>query len=131
MKTRDTESTVLLTDAEAAPDLAATLDPGEGKVAWYGSLAELVRDRSLSSVEVLVLHFRPMPKGVLLAALGRLNLEYPAIQKVAVMENPLPLPIAEYLTSCGVDLYWPKEANGEGLGALVDRMHERTRWITT
>jgi hypothetical protein len=129
----ETESTVLLSDPEAGPDLAAELAPADHEIAWFTSMEELVRARPLSSIAVLVLHCRPLPKGVLLAALGRMNLEYPGMQKVAVMDGPPPLPIAEYLTACGVDLIWAqKGAEGVGdLGALLERMYERTRWLAT
>lgn len=129
--TGDTDTTVLLSDAEAAPILTAGLGAADEGVAWYASMDELVRERSLSSIGVLVLHFRPLPKGVVLVALGRMNVEYPGMQKVAVLESPLPLPLAEFLTACGVDLYWPKENGVEGLGAVVDRMRERTQWVVT
>jgi len=130
---RDAETTVLLTDPEAGPQLAAELAPADREVAWFTSVEDLVRARPLSSIAVLVLHFRPLPKGVVLAALGRMSVEYPAMQKVAVMDSAPPLPIAEYLTACGVTLYWT-QAVGEGgadLGEFVERMHERTRWLAT
>lgn len=129
----DTASTVLLSDEEAAPLLAARLASEEGQVPWYASIEELVRARSLDSVGVLVIHFRPVPSGVTLAALGRMNVEYPGIQKVAVMEGPLPLPIAEYLTACGVELFWSQEPEegSDRLPEFVDRMHERIQWIVT
>lgn len=129
----EAETTVLLSDPEAGPNLAAELAPAEHGVAWFASIEEMVRARPLSSIAVLVLHCRPLPKGVLLAALGRMNVEYPGMQKVAVMDGPPPLPIAEYLTACGVDLVWAQKGEvGEGdLGALVERMYERTRWAAT
>ncbi|MEJ2216824.1 MAG: hypothetical protein P8099_09430 [Gemmatimonadota bacterium] len=129
---REAESTVLLSDPEAGPDLAAQLAPTDQQVAWFGSVEEMVRARPLSSVAVLVLRFRPLPKGVLLAALGRMSVEYPEMQKVVVVDSPPPLPIAEYLTACGVDLYWePRGGGGGDLEALVERLHERTRWVAT
>ena len=131
MQTREPESTVLLSDVEVASELAATLEAAGEEVACYSTIGDLVRERSLSSVEVLVLHFRPLPKGVLLAALGRLKHEYPGMQKVAVMDNPVPLPIAEYLTECGVDFIWSKEEGIDCLSGVVDDMHERTRWLVT
>jgi hypothetical protein len=82
---------------------------------------------------VLVLHFRPIPKGILLATLGRMSIEYPAMQKVAVLDSRPPLLIAEYLTACGVKLLWD-DAMGEGtdrLASVVNTLHERTRWIAS
>jgi hypothetical protein len=130
---REANSTVLLSDPEAGPELAAELEPADHGVTWFASMEELVQARPLSSIGVLVLHFRPAPKGVLLAALGRMNVEFPGMQKVAVMDSTPPLPIAEYLTACGVDLFWTHEAKGGvgDLGAFVERMYERTRWLAT
>ncbi|MDX1674274.1 MAG: hypothetical protein R3314_05660 [Longimicrobiales bacterium] len=130
MVTQEAE-TVLLSDAEAAPELAAVLEAAGEDVACYTALGDLLRERSLSSIGVLVLHFGPSPKGTLLATLGRLKHEYPGMQKVAVMEGSVPLPIAKYLTECGVDFFWPKEEGTDRLAGVVDDMHERTRWLVT
>jgi hypothetical protein len=128
--TRHEGSTVLLSDPEGAASLAEQVSRGAGKAACYSSVAELVRARPLSTISVLVLNFRPHPKGILLATLGRMNVEYPGMQKVAVLDEPLPLPIAEYLTSCGVDLLWNGSPDtGDRLASTVDRLMERTQWI--
>lgn len=133
MSTRKDGSTVLLSDAEGAPGLAARLAARTGPAAWYPSVAEMVQRQPLSSVSVLVLHFRPLPKGILLALLGRMSLEYPGMEKVAVLDAPPPLPIAEYLTACGVRLLWDgtSEAGTDRLAAIVDKLHERTGWIAS
>jgi hypothetical protein len=126
------ESTVLLSDAEGASALVARLGR-TGSAVCYGSVAELVRQQPLSSVAVLVLHFPPLPKGILLAALGRMTVEYPAMQKVAVLGTVPPLPIAEYLTACGVDMLLADSADegADRLATVVNRLHERIRWIAT
>ena len=113
--------------------MAEMLTARTGPAAWYPNLAELMRRRPLSSVSVLVLHFHPLPKGILLVTLGRMSLEYPAIQKVAVLDRPPPLLIAEYLTSCGVRLLWDDatEEGAEQLASVVNNLHERTRWIAS
>ena len=131
MATREAEATVLLSDAEATSELVAMLEAAGEEVACYATLTDLVAERPLSSVGVLVLHYRPQPKGVLLASLGRLKHEYPGIQKVAVLDHPVPLPIAEYLTECGVDVFWSHEESTDRLVGVVDDMHERTRWLVT
>jgi hypothetical protein len=130
---RNQESTVLLSDSEGASPLAAHLGPGAEPAECYGSVAELLSQQPLSSIAVLVLHFHPLPKGSVLATLGRMSVEYPAIQKVAVLGAPPPLPIAEYLTSCGVDILvdGPAEKVAEQLARIVNRMRERTRWIAS
>jgi hypothetical protein len=126
-------STVLLSDERYGPALAAELCARGGAAEFYRSVAELLERRSLSSVSVLIVASRPLPKGVLLATLGRMNVEYPAIQKVVLVEGPLPLPIAEYLTECGVLVV---ESDGsetvgaaERLAPVIRRLDERTHWI--
>ena len=133
MQPRSEGSTVLLSDAKDAPTLAAQLSARTGSAAWYASLAEMVRTQPLSSISVLVLHFHPLPKGALLATLGRMNVEYPGMQKVAVLDEPPPLPIAEYLTACGVSLLWngDTEDDADRLASVVNQLHERTRWIAS
>jgi len=126
-------STVLLSDADEAPQLAAALAARTGPAAWYTSVGELLTKRPLSTVSVLVLHCHALPKGTLLATLGRMHVEYPGMQKVAVLDEPPPLPIAEYLTSCGVSLLWNggSEEGAERLASVVSQLHERTRWIAS
>ena len=59
--------------------------------------------------------------------IGRLALEYPAMQMVAVTETPLSLLVKKYLTACKVGLIWtePKGQDLDALASVVDRMHER------
>jgi len=126
-------STVLLSDAEDAADLAAGLAQGSQPTDFYRSVADLVHDRGLSSISVLVMRFRPLPKGTLLANLAKMNLEFPWMQKLMVLDGPLPLPIVEYLTACGVDLIqYPvdDEESADRLASVVDRLQERTQWLT-
>lgn len=113
--------------------MAAMLATRTGSAACYSSLAEMMEQQPLSSVSVLILNFRPLPKGILLATLGRMSLEYPEIQKVALLDAPPPLPIAEYLTACGVKLLWDgaAEASADELASVVNTLHERTRWIAS
>lgn len=133
MSFRDDGVTVLLADEREAPVLAAEVSAAGSPAAWYPGVAELLRQRPLSSVSVLVVVSRPLPKGILLAMLGRMSVEYPAMQKVVVVDGPPPLPVVEYLTACGVDVLW---ANAEGVGeeagrlaSTLRRIHERTRWV--
>ncbi len=133
MRTRQDGATVVVSDPkEAAAALAARVGNGSEPAACYSSVADLVRERPLSSVSVLVLNFRPIPKGSLLATLGRMSVEYPGMQKVAVLDDALPLPFAEYLTSCGVDLLWNGSPDtGDRLASTIDKMTERTRWLAS
>jgi len=131
--TRTMSSTVLLSDAETAPTLAADLAATSGPAACYSSVAELVRTHPLSSISILVLYLKALPKGILLATLGRMNVEYPGMQKVALMDEPPPLLIAEYLTECGVNVLW-NAATPEGrrqLASIVNNLHESIPWIAS
>ncbi len=122
---------VVLSDSEPARSLAGPLSSSGETLEWYTTLEELLRARPLSSITVLVVVAHPLPKGLLMMMLGRMALEYPAMQKVAVMDAAPPLPIAEYLTSCGVDMVWTESGSDtiERLAAVVDEMNERSRWI--
>lgn len=131
MTTRRGGSTVLLSDRESGHALAARLAARVVEPSCVTSVAELVRHRPLSSVAVLVVHCRPLPKGIVLAILGRISVEYPTMQKVVLLEAPPPLRIAEYLTSCGADILLTGDPDGdiERLASVIESLHERTRWI--
>jgi hypothetical protein len=113
--------------------MVARLAARTGPATHYASVADLVRTRRLSTVSVLIFHFHPQPKGTLLATLGRMNVEYPGMQKVAVLDEAPPLPIAEYLTACGVSLLWngTSDESADRLAAVVNQLHERTPWIAS
>lgn len=72
----------------------------------YDSIEEFLSAQPLSSCRLLVMRWDRLPKGTLLVTLGRLAHLYPAMQKIVVMAGPPPLPIALYLTACGVDMLW-------------------------
>lgn len=122
---------VLLSDGDGATSLAGRLSPESGSVPCYSSVAELVKGQPLSTIDVLVVRTRRSPRGVVLAALGRMSLEYPGMQKLAVMDEPPPLPVAEYLTSCGVDLVWSGtgEDREREVVSIVERMRARKAWL--
>lgn len=123
----------MLSGSNAASGIRARLRPGSGAVVSYATVEELMQQERLDSVAVLVIDSPRQPNALLLAALGRMNLEYPAMQKVAFLEGEPSLPIASYLTGCGVDLvcrHGGEEAIDE-LATVVDRMRERTKWIVS
>ena len=126
-------STVLLSEAKDAPQLVAELTARSGPATWYANVGEMLNERPFSSVSVLVLHGPTIPKGTLLATLGRMHVEYPEIQTVAVLDEEPPLPIAEYLASCGVSLLWNgnSEEGANRLASVVNQLHEKTRWIAS
>lgn len=133
MTTRTPNSTVVLSDAAAASFLAADLAAESGPAACYSSVSELVKKHPLSSISILVMYFQALPKGMLLAILGRMNVEYPAMQKVALLDEQPPLPIAEYLTACGVSLFW-NAATPEGrqrLASVINNLHQGIPWIAS
>ncbi len=128
--TQEAGSVVVLSESEALPSLAQRLASPGRRVACYGSMDELLRDEPVMAMEALVVQCREVPNGVLLAALGRLAVEHPGLPKVAVLESAPPLPVASYLTACGVDLVWPEVEEGtDRLATLVARIHEGTKWI--
>ncbi|NNG16895.1 MAG: hypothetical protein HKM89_10480 [Gemmatimonadales bacterium] len=118
---------VMLSDSDEGKSVARGLARRSCPVMCYNRLEDLVREQPLGSIPVLIFHLRQPPKGVLLGVIGRLALEFPAMQKVAIAETPLSLLVTEYLTACKVDLIWtePKGQDLDALASVVDRMHER------
>lgn len=131
--TRPRRSTVLLSGDERRATLAAALQREAEEPTCFSSLAELLGTQPLASIGVLVLHSKPVPRGMVLVTLGRLNLEYPWMQKVALLEGEPPLSVAEYLASCGVDIVLERtEEDGPALlAASLSRLRERTRWVVS
>jgi hypothetical protein len=129
----DAGSTVLLSDEERGRALADRLAGRELAADRYASVGDLVRARPLSSVGVLALLCRPRPSGLVLVTLGRMNVEYPTIQKIVLLDDPLPLPIAEYLTACGVDIVHAgaPEEDLDRLASAIENLQERKRWIAS
>jgi hypothetical protein len=126
------QETILLSETageEAHLDFPARVLRGARRI---GSMAELVSLPVLPSVAVLVLDTRPVPTGRLLAALGRLNLEYPGIEKVALLSGDPPLEVVTYLTSCGVHILFDRSGDesdpARQMAAVVARLKERARW---
>jgi len=124
-----TGSTALVADHTAGRTLMDRLS-AEGVVIWNEDIGGLLRQGLSSAITVLVVRARPLGQGLPLALLAWINLEYPRIQKVAVVEGPLPLPIVRFLTSCGVELVWTKsDDNVEHIVSVVDRLQGRSSWI--
>lgn len=118
---------VMLSDSRAEPSAAVKLSRRSCRVECYTSLEQLFDEHPPGSIPVLIFHLHERPKGSLLAAIGRLAVEHPGMQKVAVTEAPLPLEVAGYLTACDVDLVpWERDEQDAGrLASVVTRMHER------
>jgi len=118
---------VMLSDSREEPSVATNLSRRSCRVECYTSLEQLLDEHPPGSIPVLIFHLHERPKGSLLVVIGRLAVEHPGIQKVAVTEAPLPLEVAGYLTACDVDLI-PMERDGQDasrLASVVTRMHER------
>jgi hypothetical protein len=81
-----------------------------GSTLVISNVEDLMRAGPLSSVTELVLETPAQPRGDLLAALGRMNVEYPSLRKSVVMSGPPSLPIAVFLASCGARMSWPGRA---------------------
>lgn len=118
---------VMLSDSDAGAAVAQGLAERRCPVACYTRFNDLVRNQPLGSIPVLIFHLRRPPMGSLLGTIGRMAHEFPAIQKVAVTDTPLSLPVVGYLTACEVDLIWPDTGGRDldQLAAVVDRMQER------
>lgn len=123
---------VVLSEADDARAITARLQSSAGDVRWFANVEDLVQQQQLSSVSMLVFEAHAQPQGLLLVALGKMNLEYPAMQKVALLDEEPSLPVARYLTACGVDLICAPsdEERIDRLAVAVDRMQERTKWLS-
>lgn len=118
---------VMLSDSPDGMTIADQLSRDSCRVACYTSLEQLFAAHPPASIPVLIFHLYRRPRGNLLVVIGRLAVEHPGIQKVAVTLAPLSLEVAEYLAACGVDLV-PMEPDGPDpthLASLVRQMHER------
>ena len=133
MNRQDVGSTVLLSEAEDGAAMTADLALRALPATCYPTVADLIQDRPLSSVAVLIMRSPPLPNGRLLVNLAWLNVEYPWMQKLMVVDGMLPLPMAEYLTACGVELVRCKKqgpAGADQLASVVNRLRERNQWLT-
>lgn len=134
MKVQDEAGFVaLVADAQLPPAVAARVaQPRAARLRAYPSVEELVQEQQWQGrLRVLVIWTQGVPKGRLLPLLARLNLEQPWVQKIAMLEVPPPLVVAEYLTSCGVEVIWTGsvEERVEQLNVLMNRNEERRRWL--
>ncbi|NJD10532.1 MAG: hypothetical protein FIB01_08890 [Gemmatimonadetes bacterium] len=133
MKVKDEAGFVaLVADPQLPPAVAARMAaPRTARLRSYPSVEELVQEQSLGGLRVLVIWTPGVPKGRLLPLLARLNLEQPWVQKIAMLEVPPPLVVAEYLTYCGVEVIWTGsvEERVEQLNVLMNRSDERTQWL--
>jgi hypothetical protein len=128
VNTATNANVVVLSEDEAAMQLVSRTSAATS-VKRYANVKEMIAAQPLSSIAVLIIDAQP--KGVLLATLGRINVEYPAMQKIALMDAPPALPVASYLAACGVDLVWRRagEDSTDKLAAVVDRTCERAKWL--
>lgn len=132
MKVKDEAGFVaLVADAQLPPALEARMRPRAARLLSYPSVEDLLQEQTLGRLRVLVIWTQGVPHGRLLPMLAKLNLERPWVQKIAMLEVPPPLVVAEYLTYCGVEVIWTgsMEERVEQLNELVNRGEERTRWL--
>jgi hypothetical protein len=132
VKVKDSAGFVgLVGDTRLPPSLEARVSPRARRLLSYPSVEELIREQPLRELRVLVIWTQDVPKGRLLPILARLNLERPWIQKIALLQSPPPLVVAEYLAYCGVEVIWTGsvEERMEQLMVLINRSEERTRWL--
>jgi len=121
----------LVTDTRLAPTLAARMASPATRLLSYPSVEQLVDEQPLGGLRVLVIWTKGVPRGRVLPMLARLNLELPWVQKIALLQTPPPLVLAEYLTACGVEVIWSGsvEERLEQVQVLMNRNDERARWL--
>ena len=132
MKVNDEAGLVaLVADEHVPPSLRDRMVPRAARLISYPGVDELVKEECLGRLRVLVIWTEGVPRGRLLPLLARLNLERPWVQKIALLDGPPPLVVAEYLTYCGVEVIWTGtiEERLEQVNELVNRSKERTRWL--
>jgi hypothetical protein len=118
---------VMLSDARAAPSVAEDLARHDVRVDCFTRLEDLFGEIDPGAIPVLIVHTRERPKGRVLEVIGRLAVEHPRVQMVAVSETPLSLEVAEYLAGRGVDVMEvePGVVELDDLTRAVLRMQER------
>ena len=130
MKERQPDSTVLISE-EGDSVLEDRLSQCRAPVLRFTTMEALMDSEALESVGVLILHTRSAPRGVLLARLAQIALDHPGMQKVALMEGVLSLPLAKHLTACGFRIVRDEAEGGDEsfLPHLVDEMRDRGGWM--
>lgn len=121
----------LVTDEHVPPAIRDRMLPRAARLFPYPAVDDLVKEECLGRLRVLVIWTEGVPHGRLLPLLARLNVERPWVQKIALLDGPPPLVVAEYLTYCGVEVIWTGsvEERLEQVNVLVNRSEERTRWL--
>ena len=118
---------VMLSDAGLEPRLARDLARHDVRVDCYTRLEDLFGERDPGAIRVLIFHLRERPRGRVLEVIGRLAIEYPRVQMVAVSESPLSIEMAEFLAGRGVEVMEADPVVGgiDELRDVVAKMHER------
>ena len=92
-------------------------------VRWFTDLNDVIHEQSLGNVETLAVNMWPRPKGVMLATLGRINVEYPTMHKVVMVDTNAELPIRKFLAGCGVEVICA-DTKEEGRAICTRRIKE-------
>jgi len=118
---------IVLSDTGAQDPVAEDLARHDVRVACYTRSEDLFGENDPGAIPVLIFHMRERPKGRVLELIGRLAIEHPRVQMMAVSELPLSIEIAEYLAGRGVALLeiQPGLVEAGELTDVVRRMHER------
>lgn len=125
-------SAVIIQEGDGDAPLAGWVGRKALPAATFPTVADLFRGRAPHDISVLVLLCGNHLKGTDLVHLARLNLEFPWVQKLLILQEPLPLPVREYLAACGVDLMEGALRSTQDLARLaltVDRLKERSQWL--
>jgi hypothetical protein len=118
---------VVLSETGLDPRMAKDLANHDVRVDCYRRVEDLFGERDPGGIPVLIFHLRERPKGRVLEVIGRMSIEHPRVQMVALSETPLTLEIAEFLAGRGVVVMEaaPGVVEAGDLTEAVTRMHER------
>jgi len=120
----------ILEDSPAGEMLTEAVSEQGLSTIRFGNLESLSRSDALPAVSVLVFRVGRERLGSLLIALAHLTHEYPALRKLAIVEDGLSVMLASYLSSCSVEfLNTCLDASGvDRVARTVRRIVEQRPW---
>ncbi len=123
----------ILEGGPAENALAESLASEGLPIVRFSSPAELSQSDRLSSIAVLVFGVHKGRLGSLLIALSRLSVEYPGMQKLAIVEGELSVTLATYLITCSVKLLeiYLDASGSERIVRAARRILEQRTWCFT
>lgn len=121
---------IVLSESGAGEFLSHAMMQHGLDAAWCKSMGEMLRDHPPPTLSVFVIHIDRDRKGPLLVAAGWMALEHPQVQKIAIVGEPLTLPIATYLTACSVEVVRARlePSEVEHVVSVVSQASQRRAW---